>query len=99
MFQALEAYRPARKALLKVLDIPLGKRDPLAKFSEHLVHTLWGGTLAESRVQAGHDLVLLDDRKVQVRDLANASEIWTNEHLLCVYPGSRAVGARHARGV
>jgi hypothetical protein len=40
-------------------------RDPFAEFSEQLVHALMGGTLATSRVQVGHDLVLLNHQKVQ----------------------------------
>jgi hypothetical protein len=62
-------------------------RDPFAEFSEQLVHALMGGTLASSRVQAGHDLVLLDGRKVQVRYLANPAENWVNEHQVHRIPG------------
>jgi hypothetical protein len=50
------------------------------------------GTIAKNRVQVGHDLVLLEDRKVQVRYLANASDTWVNEHLVCVIPGVELYG-------
>jgi hypothetical protein len=80
LFEALDAYRPARQAFLAVLGLPASNRDPFAEFSEQLVHSLMGGTLALSRVQVGHDLVLLDGKKVQVRYLANPGERWVNEH-------------------
>ena len=35
-----------------------------------------------SRVQAGYDLVLDDDCKLQVRYLANPGDAWVNEHLV-----------------
>jgi hypothetical protein len=79
---AFEAYRPARERFLGVLGLPISNRDPFAEFSEQLVHSLMGGSLAASRVQAGHDLVLNDGRKVQVRYLANPGEAWVNEHLV-----------------
>lgn len=82
LLTALEAYRPARQSFLATLGLPASNRDPLAEFSEQLVYALMGGTLAPSRVQAGHDLVLLDEQKVQVRYLANPSEVWVNEHLV-----------------
>ena len=87
LLDALDAYRPARQAFLATLGLPASNRDPFAEFSEQLVHALMGGTLAESRVQAGHDLVLLDDRKVQVRYLANPGNAWVNEHLVHPIPG------------
>lgn len=80
LMDALERYRPARQAFLAVLGLPASNRDPLAEFAEQLVHALLGGTLASSRVQAGHDLVLPDGVKVQVRYLANSGPQWVNEH-------------------
>jgi hypothetical protein len=87
LLHALDAYRPARQAFLRVLNLPDSNRDPFAEFSEHLVHALMGGVLARSRVQAGHDLVLLDDQKVQVRYLANPGHRWVNEHRVYRIPG------------
>ena len=46
-----------------------------------------GGTLAESRVQAGHDLVLLNGRTVQVRYLANPGQRWVNTDVVYRIPG------------
>jgi hypothetical protein len=82
LMTALDVYRPARQHFLGVLGLPVSNRDPFAEFSEQLVHALEGGTLAVSRVQAGHDLVLLGGFKVQVRYLANPGEVWVNEHLV-----------------
>ncbi|MFI7493064.1 hypothetical protein ACIBXA_32300 [Micromonospora echinaurantiaca] len=79
---ALDAYRPARQAFLGALGLPASNRDPFAEFSEQLVHALLGGKLAASRVQQGHDLVLFDGRKVQVRYLANPGNSWVNEHCI-----------------
>jgi hypothetical protein len=80
LLDALDRYRPARQAFLATLGLPASNRDPFAEYSEQLVHALMGGTLAASRVQAGHDLVLLDGLKVQVRYLANPGKEWVNEH-------------------
>jgi hypothetical protein len=80
LLRALDAYRPARQALLRTLRLPDSNRDPFAEFSEQLVHAFMGGVLAESRIQAGHDLTLLDNQKVQVRYLANPGDRWVNEH-------------------
>lgn len=82
LLSALDAYRVARQALLSALGLPVSNRDPLAEFSEHLVAALAGGVLASSRVQAGHDLVLGEGAKVQVRYLANPAGVWVNEHLV-----------------
>jgi len=84
---ALDAYRQARQTLLAALHLPQSNRDPLAEFSEHLVAALTGAALAPSRVQAGHDLVLPDRQKIQVRYLANPSGAWVNEHLVQRIPG------------
>jgi len=78
--EALDRYRPARQALLATLGLPVSNRDPLTEFSEQIVHALMGGTLATSRVQIGHDLLLYDGQKVQVRYLANPGTTWVNEH-------------------
>ncbi len=80
LLDALDVYRPARREFLKVVTTRASNRDPLAEFSEHLVHALMGGDLAKSPVQAGHDLVLPNGTKVQVRYLANTSKAWVNEH-------------------
>lgn len=88
LMAALDEYRPARRALLATLGLSASNRDPLAEFSEQLVHALLGGVLAQSRVQAGHDLVQVDGRKVQVRYLANpTSGPWVNEHRVHRIPG------------
>lgn len=79
---ALDAYRPARESFLEVLGIPVSNRDPLAELSEQLVRAIWGGTLAKSRVQKGYNVVLPDERKVQVRYVANTSDRWINEHVV-----------------
>lgn len=89
LLAALDVYRPARQTLLAALGLPESNRDPLAEFSEHLVAALLDGTLAVSRVQAGHDLVLVDGDKVQVRYLANPANTWINEHVVCQIPGVR----------
>jgi hypothetical protein len=65
----------------------VSNRDPLAEFSEQIVHALMGGVLATNRVQVGHDLVLLDGQKVQVRYLANPDGSWVNEHRVYQIPG------------
>jgi hypothetical protein len=82
LLAALETYRPARRTFLAALDVPTSNRDPLAEFSESLVQALMGGALAKSRVQPGHDLVLADERAVQVRYLANTGPTWVNEHVV-----------------
>lgn len=88
LLTALDMYRPARQRLLATLGLPASNRDPFAEFSEQLVHALMGGLLAESRVQIGHDLVLLDGMNVQVRYLANPSSgTWINEHRVYQIPG------------
>lgn len=87
LLDALDVYRPARQAFLAVLGLPVSNRDPFAEFSEQFVHALMGGVLATSRVQIGHDLVLLDGLKVQVRYLANPGTQWVNEHLVTAIPG------------
>jgi len=80
LLTALDAYRQARQAFLAAIATPASNRDPLAEFSEQFVRALLGGSLAESRVQAGYDLTLTDGRRVQVRYLANTGSAWVNEH-------------------
>ncbi len=55
-------------------------RDPLAEFAERYVALLLGGTLAESRVQPGWDLVDPAGRLIQARYVANPAGAWVNEH-------------------
>ena len=86
LLTALDTYRPARQTFMATLGLPASNRDPLAEFSEQLVHSLVGGTLASSRVQTGYDLVQVDGIKVQVRYLANPGEAWVNEHLVHQIP-------------
>jgi hypothetical protein len=45
-----------------------------------LVAALWGGRLAESRVQANYDLISADGEYVQVNYLPNLLSDWPNEH-------------------
>lgn len=76
------SYRAARREFLVALGIPASNRDPLAEFSEHFVAVLVGGTLPDSRVEKGYDIVDPDGRKIQVRYLANPEGPWVNEHLV-----------------
>lgn len=81
LLASLAAYRSARMRLLEVLGLAVSNRDPLAEFSEHLVHALLGGHLAESRVQKDYDLTIPSGERVQVRYLANpGGDRWVNEH-------------------
>lgn len=82
LLTALGHYRQARRELLAILGLPESNRDPLAEFSEHLVASLIGGALAESRVQRGWDILTSEGAHVQVRYLANPSSQWVNEHLV-----------------
>jgi hypothetical protein len=56
----------------------------MAEFSEQLVATLLGGSLADSVVQKGWDVRLPSAERVQVRYLANSSGAWVNEHLVAM---------------
>jgi hypothetical protein len=88
LLRSLEAYRSARVRLLEVLDLAVSNWDPLAEFSEHLVQALLGGTLADSRVQKGYDLIIPSDERVQIRYLANPGAVdWVNEHHVRCGPG------------
>lgn len=81
LLDALADYGRARRALLAGMRLPSSNRDPLAEVSEHLVCSLLQGTMAESRVQKGWDLMTLDGQQVQVRYLANPADgPWVNEH-------------------
>ncbi|MFB7260734.1 hypothetical protein ACFCXH_01015 [Streptomyces nojiriensis] len=87
LLSALASYRAARQELLAIMALGRSNRDPLAEVAEHLVLALWGGRLAESRVQANYDLVSLDSEFVQVKYLANPLGIWPNEHTVRSIPG------------
>ncbi|MEU4066496.1 hypothetical protein AB0F25_29600 [Streptomyces wedmorensis] len=80
LLSALASYRTARQELLETMALSGSNRDPLAEVAEHLVLALWGGRLAESRVQANYDLVSADGQFVQVKYLANPLGSWPNEH-------------------
>lgn len=80
LLQAMERYSMARAEFLRDLGIGDSNRDPLAEFSEYLVASLVGGSLATSRVQKGFDVVDPKGEFVQVRYLANSAERWVNEH-------------------
>ncbi|MFI5530096.1 hypothetical protein ACIA8O_16280 [Kitasatospora sp. NPDC051853] len=84
---ALASYRTARQELLEIMALGRSNRDPLAEVAEHLVLALWGGRLAESRVQANYDLVSADGEFVQVKYLANPLGSWPNEHTVRSIPG------------
>jgi hypothetical protein len=79
---AYERYVEARNTLLD--ELHLGRRsnrDPLAEFSEWLVAALVGGTLADSPVQKGWDVMTPAGEKIQVKYLANSTDdSWANEH-------------------
>ncbi len=83
---AWQAYADKRLNFLNSLGRSRSCRDPLAEFSEHLVHRLLGGTMAASRVQKGYDLIRPDGRRVQVKYLANPGTRWVNEHLVRFVP-------------
>lgn len=84
LLRVQEAYRryvEARNALLDELQLKRkSNRDPLAEFSEWLVAALVGGTLADSPVQPGWDVLGPDGERIQVKYLANPAEAWVNEH-------------------
>ncbi|WOX19906.1 hypothetical protein [Streptomyces solicathayae] len=80
LLSALASYRTARRELLETIGLGQSNRDPLAEVAEHLVLALWGGRLAESRVQANYDLVATDGTFVQVKYLSNPLDCWPNEH-------------------
>lgn len=82
LLEAMSQYRAARRTLLTTLGLPDSNRDPLAEFSEHLVATLTGSTLAPSRVQKGWDIETATGEHIQVRYLANPHDRWVNEHLV-----------------
>ncbi|MFF3334104.1 hypothetical protein ACFYWX_31895 [Streptomyces sp. NPDC002888] len=52
-----------------------------------MVAALWGGRLAESRVQANYDLISAAGEYVQVKYLANPLSDWTDEHTVRSIPG------------
>ncbi len=74
-------YVEARNALLDELNLKRrSNRDPLAEFSEWLVAAIVGGTRAENPVQKGWDVRTADGERIQVKYLANPSDVWVNEH-------------------
>ncbi|WP_327243005.1 hypothetical protein [Streptomyces sp. NBC_01320] len=87
LLSALASYRMARQELLETMGLGQSNRDPLAEVAEHLILALWGGRLAESRVQANYDLVSADGEFVQVKYLANPLGSWPNEHPVRSIPG------------
>jgi hypothetical protein len=80
LLAAIRRYSVARGEFLAELGLAGSNRDPLAEFSESFVAGLLGGTLADSRVQKGYDLVDPRGRFVEVRYLANPAGHWINEH-------------------
>ena len=82
LLRVFSRYRLARLELLSAIRCVGSNRDPLPEFSEQLALAALGGTLAESRVQAGWDFMDLIGRRVQVRCLANPIGRWVNEHLV-----------------
>lgn len=81
LLEALAEYRGARLRLLRLLDVSVSNRDPLAEFAERLVAALTGGTFPPNRNQPGWDVRLPDGATVQVKYLANlATGRWVNEH-------------------
>lgn len=87
LVRAFKRYSAARAELLAELGVGGSNRDPLAEFGERFVAEILGGTLAESRVQKGYDLVDRKGRYVQVRYLANPADRWVNEHLVTFTDG------------
>jgi len=86
LLEAVQAYRQARTLFLHALGVPISNRDPLAEFAEGFVHALVGGTLAESRVQKGFDLIDQRGARVQVRYVANPAGEWVNGHTVAFDP-------------
>ena len=82
LLEVLGTYRAARQDFLTALGCEGSNRDPFAEFAEHLALAVVGGEMAVSRVQKGWDFLDTDERRVQVRYLANPSGAWVNEHLV-----------------
>lgn len=80
--EALDRYADARGLFLRALRRGTSNRDPLAEFSEQLAETLFGGKLADNRVQKAYDLVDGENRRVQVKYLSNSGQRWVNEHVI-----------------
>lgn len=79
--EACRRYVEARNALLDELQLKRkSDRDPLAEFSEWLVAALVGGTLADSPVQPGWDVLGPERERIQDKYLANPADAWVNEH-------------------
>jgi len=80
LISAFREYSVARIAFLEKLGCLVSNRDPLAEFSEQLVASMTGSSLAPSRVQPGYDIIGAEGEKIQVKYLANPGEKWINEH-------------------
>jgi hypothetical protein len=78
----LRTYSEARRQFLRSIGCNDSCRDPLSEFAERLVCQQLNGTLANSRVQKGHDLVTPEGRRLQVKYLANPMGRWRNEHVV-----------------
>jgi hypothetical protein len=55
-------------------------RDPLSELTETIVAQLLDGVPAKSRVNKGWDLQRTDGRTVEVKYVANGSNLWINGH-------------------
>ncbi len=77
-----QAYSDARRRFLAAIGCDSSCRDPLAEFAERIIAKQLDGVLAESRVQPGYDLTTPDNRRVQVKYLANPAGRWRNEHII-----------------
>jgi predicted RNase H-like nuclease len=86
LLTGLDRYREHRLQFLHEIGTPVSNREPLAEFAEQFVAGLTGGRGAHSRVQAGWDVEVGDER-IQVRFLANPAGRWINEHLVYRIPG------------
>lgn len=80
LLSQFQTYSKVRSQFLEQLHLSKSCRDPLAEFSEILVGKLLNASLADSRVQKGHDLIRPNQRLVQVKYLLNPSRVWINEH-------------------
>lgn len=65
LLEALHQYRAARHKFLNALGV-VSNRDPLSEFAETFVAGYFGGTKANSRIEAGWD-VMVNGERVQVR--------------------------------
>jgi hypothetical protein len=82
LLAALRTYRAARDEFLALLGCAESNRDPFSEFAERVALAALGGTLAASRTQKGWDFMDFDERRVQVRYLANPLGPWVNGHVV-----------------